>query len=268
MTRKVYMCLSVVFQMEDDEIRRELFAFVCFLRLRLDHPPIPRAPGWATKEQAAQEVLEEQTKSINKWLTEDCLAWAKTLRKLQLNFERKSIPLQEQTNIIEQCNKRDCLVWTMKPVSKQGQSYAYWNMAAAWRELWDVYSTKSCSSRSDCTHSRNFGLLEAVLAQTHAEIRRKCMLAVGNRLPVEIVDVVRDFTLLAEGVPVRSTTWTEVEVQIPPREPYTGTSAFERWEHECLFDWPEPSGTRIEKRLHALYTCSSMDQVPYHYLWS
>lgn len=258
--RKIYMCITTLLGTESDEIRQSCFAFTCLIRVRLD-TAVPVSNYWQEDAREALKAFDAHRDEVNSFFMNDCLAWAKEIRELQDEFDRHQVPLKEQTDFMKECLEEDRLAWTKR---HESGSYTYWNVAAAWRELWEVYSTTSCSSAPDCIHKRHFGLLESLLGQTHAEIRRKCMLAVGARLPVELVDVVQEFALLAEGVPIRSTTWTEVEVHAPPPKPYTGTSTFERWKRShCVV----PLGPRIEKHLHTEYKCASMSQAPWHHLW-
>lgn len=253
-SRKINMSLAAILETENHEILRSCFAFMCFLRARLDIS-LPKSPRSRLFEDTreADEALDTQVKSINQFFTSECLAWAKGVDKFRLHMKRASAPFDEQAREIEKLLKEDCLVWTKKCNPKRRHFFVYWNTAAAWRELWEEYSntSTSCSSGSGCMHRQNFGLLESLLLQTHAETRRMCMLAVGNRLPVELVNVIHEFTLLAEGAPIDNTTCSEVEVIYPDSDSDGDKSPFSRiWR-----DYSKPHGPTIEKRLHEQYQC-------------
>lgn len=87
----------------------------------------------------------------------------------------------------------------------------YWNTAAAWREMWQGYSTECVSITDDlknCKHRRMFPIMKALLRQAHEETRSLCQIATGGRLPVELVDTVHEFLLVAEEVPLDRTVAT------------------------------------------------------------
>lgn len=86
------------------------------------------------------------------------------------------------------------------------------------------------------------------------------MLAVSYCLPIELVDIIYEFTLRAEGVPIDSTTWSEVEVIYPESEDEDEHSESEDEDED---EYPEskdeddyyykPSGDVIRKRIHSAY---------------
>lgn len=186
------------------------------------------------------------------------------------------MPPEARTNEIKQVLETESLMWTKKCQPEKQKFFVYWNTAAAWRELWEVYnsSTTACPrALIRCIHRQNFGLLSHLLRQAHAETRRSCVLAVSHRLPTELVDIIYEFTLRAEGVPIDSTTWSEVEVIHPESK-----DEDEHSESEDEDEYPEsedqddyhykPSGDLIRKRIHSAYRCRAITKtVLRHNLW-
>jgi hypothetical protein len=120
---------------------------------------------------------------------------------------------------------------------------AYWDFAAANRELWDVYSTWECldercdnirdphsSRRSDdsyddhyrpkkkaiCFRKQNLGLLELLQRRAYVEVKSKVKYVTGDRLPAELMDELLLFALAAEGVPEDVEVW-EMDMKAKPK---------------------------------------------------
>lgn len=84
----------------------------------------------------------------------------------------------------------------------------YWNTAAAWREAWHGFSHECAPNAAECTlcpHKRVLSMLKPLLRQAHNETRKLCRIATGRRLPVELVDVIHEYLLIAEEIPVDKT---------------------------------------------------------------
>lgn len=55
--------------------------------------------------------------------------------------------------------------------------------------------------RQKCFHERHIALLKGMLKRAHQEVRASAMLAVSKHIPVELVDLVKEFALTAERLP-------------------------------------------------------------------
>lgn len=131
-------------------------------------------------------------------------------------------------------------------------------------QLYNSSTTACPRAPIRCIHRQNFGLLSHLLRQAHAETRRSCVLAVSHRLPTELVDIIYEFTLRAEGVPIDSTTWSEVEVIHPESK---DENEYPESEDEDDYHY-KPSGDVIRKRIHSAYQCPAITKtVLRHNLW-
>lgn len=271
---KIYMCFTQIFKVEDDETRRSFFALLCFLRAQQQDSSIPLPKG--EEAQVQRERIIREADEVDDFFLNHCLVWSREFLKVEDEIRGRDcqMPPEARTNEIKQVLERDSLMWTKKCQPGKQKLFVYWNTAAAWRELWEIYNsstTKCPRAPIRCIHRQNFGLLSHLLRQAHAETRRSCVLAVSHRLPTELVDIVYEFTLRAEGVPIDSTTWSEVEVIHPESE-----DEDEHSESEDEDEYPEseddyhykPSGDLIRKRIHPAYQCPAMSKtVLRHNLW-
>lgn len=87
------------------------------------------------------------------------------------------------------------------------------------------------------------------------------MLAVSHRLPTELVDIIYEFTLRAEGVPIDSTTWSEVEVihlESEDEDEYPESKDEDDYHYK-------PSGDVIRKRIYSAYQCPAISKTVLRY---
>lgn len=85
----------------------------------------------------------------------------------------------------------------------------YWDFARARRRLWTAWPRVSCSTARErfagggtCWHVSAHELLLYIQEQASAEVRRSVTLAVGSKLPAELVEHIFESTMAAEECPV------------------------------------------------------------------
>jgi len=91
----------------------------------------------------------------------------------------------------------------------------YWNFASARRELWATWDSVQCIDRrfghdgeddgyagKNCWHVPCRSLLEYIQVEARREIRSSVVLAVGRRLPAELVEEIFESTMAIEECPV------------------------------------------------------------------
>ena len=216
---RTYECLMAMLRSNSHEVRRSCFAFIVFIRTRLDTNNLDLWHDRARNLDAAS-TTKRHIREADHFLANECF---------------------KLTNVYEK----------------------HWNAAAVWRMLWKNYSLlKKCrmiwaEGGRRCRHKRNFRLLEQVLALAQAETRRACEVAAGSNpdVPVEIVDMIYEYTLLAEGIPVEKTTWYE---ERPGRESdIDSESGF--YDSDAQLPYPAPRNTKF---LYKKYRCKNMKKPP------
>ena len=75
----------------------------------------------------------------------------------------------------------------------------FWNFAAGFRQIFD-HACKIRRKGKDIEHM--MGMINALRDKAIVEIRRRTMLAINGRLPAELADLLVEFAMLAEEVPL------------------------------------------------------------------
>lgn len=117
---------------------------------------------------------------------------------LQLPWMSDSIAL----DATDRDSERDALDVANSLIHRNDSLKGYWNAAAAWRDVRVAYARRHCHySSNDCFHVLYVGLLKKLRERAHVEIRRGVLLAVGRQFPMELVNLIHQYSLQAEDVP-------------------------------------------------------------------
>lgn len=73
----------------------------------------------------------------------------------------------------------------------------FWNLASGFRQ------TSRHARKHRRYRSASMSLVHALRDKAEVEIRRRTMLAINGRLPAELADLLVEFAMLAEEVPLR-----------------------------------------------------------------
>ena len=94
--------------------------------------------------------------------------------------------------------------------------------ATARRILWAHYQSKDCKqgyyTDDRCYHQLHIRLLKELADRSHVEVKSMVLLAAGTRLPVELTDLLTQYVLAAEEVPLNTAITMESEAEKPRRK--------------------------------------------------
>lgn len=118
------------------------------------------------------------------------------------------IPLNKYLDVYDIGKVASACRDSIEATIKLAPSNVYIGAAAACRKIWSRYQTIVCrpdvSPYDDncCFHEEHIQLLQQLTKRSHLEARSNALLACGAWLPVEIVDHVFEYLLVAEAVPL------------------------------------------------------------------